>query len=69
MKIIRYNGNGRNGSKSLFFPLFTIRPIGRIFCSPEQSKLCFQALETSFVPENLLPLQGAFKHPPKSGFC
>lgn len=41
---------------------------GRIFCSPEQSKLCFEALETRFVPQNHLPLQGLGKHPPKSGF-
>ncbi len=59
MKIIRYDSNGRNGSKSLFFPLFTIRPIGRIFCSPEQSKLCFELLGINSAPQNHLPLQGA----------
>lgn len=26
---------------SRFFLLYLIRPAGRIFCSPEQSKLCF----------------------------
>jgi len=26
-------------------------------CSPEQSKLCFEALETHSVPQNYLPLQ------------
>src|SRR5690606_7186486 len=56
-------------AQSRFFPLYPIRPAGRIFCSPEQSKLCFEALETRFVPQNHLPLQGALEHPPKSGFC
>ena len=31
---------------------------GRIICSPEQSKLCFEALEMNSVPQNNLPLQG-----------
>ena len=66
------NGSyGRNGTKPFFSALPNPHPPigGRIFCSPEQSKLCFEALETRFVPQNHLPLQGALKHPPKSGFC
>ena len=55
-------------ARSRFFLLYLIRPAGRIFCSPEQSKLCFEALGTCSVPQNNLPLQGAGKHPPKSGF-
>lgn len=52
------NGSyGRNGTKPFFFSLYPIRPVGWIFCSPEQSKLCFEALETRFVPQNHLPLQ------------
>ncbi len=61
-------GNRWNGYEP-FFLLYSIRPAGRIFCSTEQSKLCLEALETSCVPQNNLPLQGAGKHPPKSGFC
>ncbi|SFB87101.1 hypothetical protein SAMN05421747_101617 [Parapedobacter composti] len=66
------NGNyGWNGTKPFFSALPNPHPPigGRIFCSPEQSKLCFEALETRFVPQNHLPLQGVLKHPPKSGFC
>jgi len=45
-------------AKSRFFPLYAIRPVGRIFCSPEQSKLCFEMLEINSAPQNHLPLQG-----------
>ncbi|MVZ63743.1 hypothetical protein [Sphingobacterium humi] len=55
-------------AQSRFFLLYPIRPVGRIFCSREQSKLCFEALGTHSVPQNHLPLQGTGKHPPKSGF-
>lgn len=55
-------------ARSRFFLLFLIRPEGRIFCSPEQSKLCFEARGIRLVPQNNLPLHGAGKHPPKSGF-
>jgi len=30
----------------------------RIFCSPEQSKLCFEMLEINSASQNHLPLQG-----------
>ena len=46
-------------AKSRFFPLYPIRPVGRIFCSPEQSKLCFEMLEINSASQNHLPLQGA----------
>lgn len=39
--------------------LTAMRPTGSIFCSTEQSKLCFQALLGVIVPQNHLPLQGA----------
>ncbi|MDX3913886.1 MAG: hypothetical protein QHC79_10145 [Pseudosphingobacterium sp.] len=70
-KSLKYGSYGWNGTKPFFSALSNPHPPigGRIFCSPEQSKLCFEALETRFVPQNHLPLQGALKHPPKSGFC
>jgi hypothetical protein len=70
-KSLEYGRYGRNGTKPFFSALLNPHPPigGRIFCSPEQSKLCFEALETRFVPQNHLPLQGALKHPSKSGFC
>ncbi|SMG39448.1 hypothetical protein SAMN05660862_2781 [Sphingobacterium psychroaquaticum] len=69
-KSLAYGCCGRNGEKPFFPALPNPHPPigGRIFCSPEQSKLCFEALETRFVPQNHLPLQGLGKHPPKSGF-
>jgi hypothetical protein len=36
-------------------------------CSPEHGKLCFEALETEFVPQNNLPCR-ELKTLPKSGF-
>jgi hypothetical protein len=36
-------------------PLSLIRPEGRIFLSPERSKVCFEAPETPFVPQNPCP--------------
>jgi len=39
--------------------LYIIRPEGRILCSPEQSKLCFELLEMYSAAQNNLPLQGA----------
>jgi hypothetical protein len=44
-------------------------PQGGFLCSPEHGKLCFEALETEFVPQNNLPFAGGRKHLPKSGFC
>lgn len=41
--------------------LYLIRPEGRILCSPEHGKLCFEALETEFVPQNNLPCRGLEK--------
>jgi len=35
-----------------FFWLYLICPAGQIFCSSEQSKVCFEALEINFVPQN-----------------
>jgi hypothetical protein len=40
---------------SHFSLLILIRLEGRIFLSPERSKLCFQALEIRIVPQNYLP--------------
>src|SRR5690606_7039333 len=47
--------------KAVFFALPNPHPPtgGRIFCSPEQSKLCFEMLEINSAPQNHLPLQGA----------
>jgi hypothetical protein len=42
-----------------FSLLYLIRPAGRILCSPEQSKLCFELLEMYSAAQNNLPLQGA----------
>jgi hypothetical protein len=56
-KSLEYGSYGRNGIKP-FFSLYPIRPVGRIFCSPEQSKLCFEMLEINSAPQNHLPLQG-----------
>ncbi|WP_254534190.1 MULTISPECIES: hypothetical protein [unclassified Sphingobacterium] len=56
------NGSyGRNGAKPFFSALPNPYPPigGRIFCSPEQSKLCFEMLEINSAPQNHLPLQGA----------
>ena len=56
------NGNyGRNGIKPFFSALSNPHPAigGRIFCSPEQSKLCFEMLEINSAPQNHLPLQRA----------
>lgn len=53
----RYWGINGNGTKP-FSLLYSIRPEGRIICSTEQSKLCFEALEMNSVPQNNLPLQG-----------
>jgi len=47
------DGNG-NGVKP-FFPV-TFNPASAGFlCSSEHGKLCFEALETGFVPQNNLP--------------
>jgi len=40
---------------------------GRIFCSPEQSKLCFEALETRFCASKPLALTGSLKTPSEVG--
>lgn len=59
-KSLAYGSCGRNGEKP-FFSLYQIRPVGWIFCSPEQSKLCFEALETRFCASKPLALAGSFK--------
>jgi hypothetical protein len=45
--------------EAVFSLLYLIRPAGRILCSPEQSKLCFELLEMYSAAQNNLPLQGA----------
>lgn len=64
------SGGNCNGLRP--FSLLTLirfrRQAGGFWCSTEHGKLCFEALETPFVPQNNLPLHGAGKHPPKSGF-
>lgn len=55
--------------RKVVFSLYPIRPVGWIFCSPEQSKLCFEALETRFVPQNhlLRRLSESIKTPSEVG--
>ncbi len=51
------NGSyGRNGAKPFFSALPNPHPPigGRIFCSPEQSKLCFEMLEINSASQNHL---------------
>ncbi|WP_073247429.1 hypothetical protein [Flavobacterium flevense] len=59
-RLNQYLDKNWNGLKP-FFPAL-LNPVpptgGRIICSPEQSKLCFEALEMNSVPQNNLPLQG-----------
>ncbi|KQB43896.1 hypothetical protein RCH33_386 [Flavobacterium daejeonense] len=59
-RLNQYLDKNWNGMKP-FFPAI-LNPVpptgGRIICSPEQSKLCFEALEMNSVPQNNLPLQG-----------
>ncbi|MEN9909891.1 MAG: hypothetical protein RLZZ540_3050 [Bacteroidota bacterium] len=56
----QYLSSNWNGFKPFFPAIFNPVPPtgGRIICSPEQSKLCFEALEMNSVPQNNLPLQG-----------
>jgi hypothetical protein len=60
-RLNQYSDKKRNGLKPFFPALFNPVPPtgGRIICSPEQSKLCFEALEMNSVPQNNLPLQEA----------
>ncbi|MEZ0453099.1 hypothetical protein ABTW24_16005 [Sphingobacterium thalpophilum] len=72
-KSLEYGRYGRNGTKPFFSALSNPHPPigGRIFCSPEQSKLCFEMLEiNSRTSKPLAPPVGGelLKHPPKSGF-
>ena len=53
--------SGKKDSLRLSILLHLIRPEGRILCSPEHGKLCFEALETQFVPQNNLPCRGLKK--------
>lgn len=59
-RLNQYLDKNWNGMKP-FFPAI-LNPVpptgGRIICSTEQSKLCFEALEMNSVPQNNLPLQG-----------
>lgn len=43
------------GAKDSISLLLLIRPAGWFLCSREHGKLCFEALETEFVPQNNLP--------------
>lgn len=43
-----------NGIKPFFPVTFNPAPAG-FLCSPEHGKLCFEAPETGFVPQNNLP--------------
>ncbi|MVZ64201.1 hypothetical protein [Sphingobacterium humi] len=52
--------------KAVFFRSIQSRLSG-IFCSPEQSKLCFEMLEINSASQNHLPLQGAWKTPSEVG--
>ena len=68
-------GTSEKGVRNfLFFPLisdlFSVTPIpGKQYpiCSREQSKLCFEALKTCFVPQNNL-LCRELGNPPKSAY-
>ena len=44
----------KNGLKPFSFLLTLIQPKGRIFCSPEQSKLCFEQRKTFSAAQNHL---------------
>ena len=54
--------------KFLSLWLIKIRPLGRIFCSPEQSKLCFEARIRRVGTSKPLALAGSLKRTPKSWF-
>jgi hypothetical protein len=56
-------------SLTLFFPAIFNPAQAGFLCSPEHGKLCFEALETEFVPQNNLPLQGAENTFRSQGFC
>jgi len=56
-------------SPKLFFPAIFNPALAGFLCSPEHGKLCFEALETQFVPQNNLPLQGAENTFRSQGFC
>ena len=52
----------------LFLWLIKIRPLGRIFCSPEQSKLCFEARIRRVGTSKPLALAGSRKPLQSRGF-
>ncbi|MGM8361908.1 hypothetical protein ACSV4D_08345 [Flavobacterium sp. ARAG 55.4] len=63
---LSHNGNGLKP----FFPAI-YNPVpptgGRIICSPEQSKLCFEAPEMNSVPQNNLSAAAELKTPSEVG--
>jgi hypothetical protein len=63
----KLEGNG-NGIKPFFPAIFNPAREGGFLCSPEHGKLCFEALETEFVPQNNLPCWELKKRLPKSAF-
>jgi hypothetical protein len=65
----KFNREGVYGTASSRFSLLTlICPEGQIFCSPEQSKLCFELLEILSAAQNDLPSRRGLNTPPKSVF-
>ncbi|MNS97188.1 hypothetical protein D3C86_1475810 [compost metagenome] len=52
------SGKKVNGLKPFFPALFNPSRRADFCVSPEHGKLCFEALEMHFVPQNNLPLQG-----------
>jgi hypothetical protein len=49
-------------ARSCFSLPYLIRLKGRVFLSPERSKLCFELLEILSAAQNHLPLQGTEKN-------
>jgi len=68
MEIALWNAGNVGWLQATFIRTMESVPQGGYFCSPEQSKLCFEAPEIHFVPQNNLPWLGLLKHPPESGF-
>ena len=68
-RLNQYWNSNWNGMKP-FFPAL-LNPIpptgGRIICSLEQSKLCFEALEMNSVPQNNLPPCRKLENPSEVG--
>lgn len=67
-KVNGFSEGFKNGFRPFSFLLTLILPGGRIFCSPEQSKLCFEQRKTISAAQNHLPLQGAETGSEVAGF-